>query len=47
MSVHVIDVGQAEALLIELPGHAILVDAGVERTRAPTRFHGYLFGHPN
>jgi competence protein ComEC len=41
MSVHVIDVGQAESLLIELPHHAILVDAGVERTTT-NRYEGQL-----
>lgn len=41
MSVHVIDVGQAEALLIELPRHAILVDAGAERTN-DNRYEGRL-----
>jgi competence protein ComEC len=32
MRVHVIDVGQADAILIELPKHALLVDAGGENT---------------
>jgi competence protein ComEC len=47
VSVHVIDVGQADAVLLELEHHAILIDAGGETqgtTTNPDRDHllGYL-----
>ena len=32
MKMHVINVGQAESVLLEFPSHAILIDAGGEET---------------
>jgi beta-lactamase superfamily II metal-dependent hydrolase len=32
MLVHIIDVGQAESILLEFRGHALLIDAGSEDT---------------
>ena len=44
MTMHVIDVGQAESILLELPHHAILVDAGGEHTN-DNRYLGMLTGY--
>lgn len=46
MKMHVINVGQAEAVLLEFPAHAILIDAGGEDTFETTeqnRFRRHLF----
>lgn len=45
MKMHVINVGQAESVLLEFPRHAILIDAGTEETddnRYETRLFNYL-----
>jgi beta-lactamase superfamily II metal-dependent hydrolase len=36
LRMHVINVGQAESILIEMPHHALLIDAGGEETTRDT-----------
>ena len=42
MQMHVINVGQAEAILLEFPHHAILVDAGSHLNNAKEHFFSYM-----
>ena len=46
MTVHYIDVGQGEAILIELPRAAIMIDAGGEDT-GDSRFRVHLLDYLN
>lgn len=45
LTMHVIDVGQAESLLLEMPHHAVLVDAGGEDTFDQNRYLNALTGY--
>lgn len=44
MSVHIIDVGEGESILIELPQHALLIDAGGETT-GDERYRTHLLNY--
>src|SRR5215212_10942136 len=44
LRMHVINVGQAESILIEMPQHALLIDAGGEDTERDTNAEDFYQG---